>query len=335
MKPGDLPVPRHTGGRFRESREAPRNRSAPGGLAFSPVRPGSPPAGFTLIELLVVIAIIAILASLLLPSLSRAKAKAQGIKCLGNLKQLGLAWVMYTDDHEDRVPPNVGGGRVNPALTWACGWLTLDYGDNSGASGTDWPDNTNTVFLRDSHLFPYLRTVEVWLCPGDQSQSTLGGRRHRRVRSVAMNCYLGSYDASTGEIDSSQITPGHRVVRKSSDLIEPSPSQTFVLLDERDDSINDSYFVTDMSGLDPRQPSAWAVIDYPSSYHNGAGGLNFADGHSEIRRWRDPRTSPPHRNDWHLPLQNPGRACPGNQDLGWLMERASSRDRDSSGGLSP
>ncbi len=157
---------------------------------------------------------------------------------------------MYTDDHQDWVPPNVGGGTDNPSLTWTGGWL-----------------------------------------------------------------------------DASQITPGHRVVRKTSDLIEPAPCRTFVLLDERDDSINDAFFVTDMRGFDPRQPSAWAVIDYPSSYHNGAGGLNFADGYSEIKRWRDPRTHPLHQKDCHLPLRNPGRACPDNPDLLWLMEHASSRQR--------
>src|SRR5688500_1584439 len=120
-----------------------------------------PSRGFTLIELLVVIAIIAILAALLLPALARAKTKAQGIQCLNHLRQTGLAWIMYADDNGDQIPPN----NLNAAdytRTWVRGWL--DY-------ATSVPDNTNTVYLMRSHLWPYHKSLGIWRCPADKSMS--------------------------------------------------------------------------------------------------------------------------------------------------------------------
>ena len=101
----------------------------------------------------------------------------------------------------------------------------------------------------------------------------------------------------------------------------PGPAMTWVLLDEREDSINDGYFVVDMMGHRDR-PTAWKIVDYPASYHNRAGGLSFADGHSEIKKWRDPRTTPKIRKGVLLPLDVPS---PNNQDVLWLQERSSSK----------
>lgn len=242
---------------------------------------------FTLIELLVVIAIIAVLAGMLLPALSRAKVKGQHAACVSNTRQFALAWVMYADDHRGTYPPQ--DGREGE---WVKGWLTLL---------PDTPDNTNVLFLREGKLWPYLESERIYRCPGDRSQALVKGRSHPRVRSYSANAWVGSGQRAWTSVPGYQT---HRFYWKEADVTKPSPSRLWVIMDEDDESINDCRMWIN--------PVEERFLDVPGSYHGSAASLAFADGHSELRRWVDPRTA-------RAQLGEPSK---GNPDLAWLQGRS-------------
>ena len=152
--------------------------------------------------------------------------------------------------------------------------------------------------------------------------STIAGQRYPHARTVSMNCWIGDYDARSGQENFASST-GFKIIKKVSDMVDPPPVKTYVLLDERADSIGNGYFLLLLDGF-PDKPAARSIVDRPSNQHNGAGGFNFGDGHAEIRLWRDARTQPPFHSDIHLAVWPP-QPSPNNSDIGWLQERATGK----------
>jgi prepilin-type N-terminal cleavage/methylation domain-containing protein/prepilin-type processing-associated H-X9-DG protein len=264
--------------------------------------------GFTLIELLVVIAIIAILASMLLPALGRAKTKAQGIQCLSNMKQLTLGWIGYADDYNDNLV-------WNDLTATGSGWVrgNLDY------SGSN-PDNTNTIFLTDpeyAKLAPYTaRTAGVYKCPADRSTVRTPGGVRPRVRSLSLSQAMNSRDDWLSYLTQKK----YYVFRKLSEITVMGHTQAYVFIDEHPDSINYGDFAVTM--CDGVPSSRYYMIDVPASYHNGAAGLSFADGHAEVHRWLDARTRQRITGKY---MVSSVQASPGNPDMLYLSDHASVR----------
>ncbi len=266
------------------------------------------PRGFTLIELLVVIAIIAILASLLLPALAKAKTKAQGIQCLSNLKQLTLGWILYADDHLDNL---VWNDLTPTGSGWVRGILNYD-GSN--------PDNTNTMFLTDpqyAKLAPYTATTAgVYKCPADRSTVKTRGGVRPRVRSLSLSQAMNSQDDWLSYLTKKK----YHVFRKNGDINVLGHAKAYVFIDEHPDSINYGDFAVAMN--DELPPARIYMIDVPASYHNGAGGISFADGHAETHKWLDTRTRAPTTGKYMVSSVVPS---PGNRDMVYLSEHASVR----------
>jgi len=299
--------------------------------------PSSRPAarrncGFTLIELLVVIAIIAILAAMLLPALSKAKGRAQGIYCMSNTKQLTLGWILFSGDNSDALIPNGGSNPNVPGVpTWVAG----------SQLWTPNPDNTNSAILIDptaSSMANYVKSPGSYKCPADSRSAPEGPH----VRSVSMNGALGGHAPAvqgqyptppgrnyygSGSPGGSPFTAG---CLKVSDLNTPGPVNIYVILDEHADSIaavnGDATFAFDPGCA----PGSEYWRDLPASYHGGAGSFSFGDGHSEIHKWL--QRGSPGRTVYPVTGLTYGSAAPwkstlihnngtGETDYEWVQDR--------------
>jgi prepilin-type N-terminal cleavage/methylation domain-containing protein/prepilin-type processing-associated H-X9-DG protein len=273
-------------------------------------KPARADSAFTLIELLVVIAIIAILAALLLPALARAKIKAQAVQCMSNNRQLMFAWRMYAEENGDKLLFAYATG-ANAPYQWVPGMLSL----NTPTATANW-DPTTTIM--QSPLWPYCsKNLGIWRCPADQSTGIdSAGQKVPRPRSRSMSNWVGGNGDSpqTGYRGGWGLNGTWMVFRSISSMQNPGPATTYVLLDEREDSINDGYFAVEMDNYPTA--SSTKIIDYPASYHDRAAGFAFADGHSEIHKWHDPRTYPAiGSSDMQLNVSSPN-----NVDVLWMQE---------------
>jgi prepilin-type processing-associated H-X9-DG protein/prepilin-type N-terminal cleavage/methylation domain-containing protein len=245
---------------------------------------------FTLIELLVVIAIIAILASLLLPALAKAKIRAKDIACRSNLRQIQICWHLYLLDNNDVLVPNN-----------AVEGISSSGADGTISKGTSWclqtPDETN---VENGMLFVYNTSLGIYHCPADYSTltdpsgrdgGTLRSRSYNMSQSV--NGYPGFNWFLTGYIP---------CFTKYTEIVNPNNANCMVFIDENEYTLEDSQFGMPTDFYDGS--TAW--WDMPANRHNQAANLSFADGHVEHYRWVVPKVfdgwidsvSPQEMPDW-------------------------------------
>jgi len=252
---------------------------------------------FTLIELLVVIAIIAILAAMLLPVLSRAKRKAEGVYCLSNLKQLQLGWSMYQQDNTERFMPNAPAGAAG-GQTWVPSIPSIDWGTSQA--------NTNQSMYLTNLMAPYMANqLKVYRCPGDKIPSFNG----ERIRTYSMNSQVGSRGLVS---DYSEGT--RRDFMKMNEVTCPGSSDLFVFAEENMCSMNDG-FLQVFSGTFAGYP------DVPGSYHSWGCGFGFADSHASIRNWLKPALKIPVARGYRTSFV-PATDGNNDTDLLWLWQHA-------------
>ncbi len=285
---------------------------------------GSDQAGFTLIELLVVIAIIAILAAMLLPTLGRARQRAQAIQCLSNNRQMAIAWTMYAGDNYDTMVPNRGLGGQSPQTLNPLTNPDLQPGGRFAQWCPGDVGNNITIalyydqWIKAGLLYPYLSSLSIYHCPGDKNRvprTVAPSLRRPALRTYSMNCWLQSMDGPNYNTAAWNGITGYYVYKKLANMSRPGPSKTWVFIEESPIGIDDGYFA-----VDPTQLNTW--FNVPSVLHGNASEMAFADGHSDTRQWTDGKMIHGVGAD---PKGNHVTADPNSGDLAWFISRTTAK----------
>lgn len=262
---------------------------------------------FTLVELVVILGTLAALAIVLSPAMARTQRSTRSLECMDNNRQLCNAWRMYAEDSQDRLVYSSEASPTgnNPLNKFAWVRDLVDFNPNNRG-------NWDASVLTQSPLYPYCRNVALWRCPSDNSSVLVSGVPKPRIRTFSMNLYLGGFAGTDGGWPS---VSAYRIYLKTSELSAPPPAKIFVLLDMRPDVVNWGNFMTDMAGY-PSSAGTYQLADLPGLAHNRACSFSFADNHVEMKRWRDPRTTPIQA------YTGAAIPSPGNVDVAWLQEHS-------------
>jgi prepilin-type N-terminal cleavage/methylation domain-containing protein/prepilin-type processing-associated H-X9-DG protein len=278
---------------------------------------------FTLVELLVVIAVIAILAALLLPALSKAKEKGKLAVCTNNERQLSIAWQLYAGDNDERLVRNGTGEVYSPDRGWLPSWVSGAF-----VSSVDCTNAELLVNPRYALFANYIRAVDVYKCPASRQVSRSSDAKPLEIpisRNYELNCWLapegnglpmppGSvYDDLTAQLS----TIGRCVqFRKMSQVVSPGASLLFTFIDAQPDSICAPMYQAHMTGI-----GSEVIGNYPAAHHNRRAVISFADGHTDIHRWVDPRTVAAASRNFH----SHNDSSPNNLDVIWLEEHTTAK----------
>lgn len=258
-------------------------------------------SGFTLVELVAVVVTAALLVTIFMTGVGATRPHTYTFQCLNNLRQMASGWKMYADENRGNLVFNPFAIASSSAPAWVGG--TMGY--NSGS------DNTNVDLLVNNQKYPYcgflgpyVKSASLFKCPADKSVYSVGGQQIPRVRSVSMNNFVGTGARSFFNTTKYRIYSRIEQVRL--------PASLFLIMDEREDSINEGVFLTD-----PDTP--YRLFDYPANYHDGSANVVFMDGHAELHKWQDSRTTPP----LCLGSWPPSGIAAGDIDVDWIDQHTS------------